>query len=349
MQRTSLRGPTNLLTLQRTYVPLSQRKWQRRSNAGESQALRHSKVKLTWDDDDPERNRVTRRTLSRKEMDELDFKAYIASSGSESEPVVSRTSRLNTGDDQKTGKRDRLRALLLGGNDENLPEGWGGTGKDKAGELEITFVPGLSAVAASSSNAKGEEETTLERYQRKEREKKKAKKAARETARAEGPLGDKKMKGKAEEEDAFFAIGDNDEDMPDVPLKGKKGKKGKGEDKDPIATERGEVATEAELALLLDTPTGVTHFDMGDIIKSERRAERGEKKQKGKKRKQRVVEDSKDIQDDFELDTHDSRFQVLLEDHNFAIDPSNPQYVDRLFSCRGTNRRPSLVSRRQRT
>jgi hypothetical protein len=318
------------------------------------QALRHSKVKLTWDDDDPERNRVTRRTLSRKEIDELDFQAYIASSGSESD--ASHTSQPTIGDDRKQSKRDRLRALLLSGNDENLPEGWGGTGKDKAGELEISFVPGLSAAAASTASAQegkkgtgGEEETTLERYQRKEREKKKAKKAVREAARAEGSLGDKKAKGKTEEEeDAFFAAGDSDDDKPEVPLKGKETKKGKGKDKVPITTERGEVATEAELALLLDTPGGVKHFDMGDIIKTERRAEKGDRKKRGKKRKQSAAQDSKGVEDDFELDTHDPRFKVLLEDHNFAVDPSNPKYVDYLFSCCGANRRLVLVSRRRR-
>ena len=49
-----------------------------------SQALRHSKVKLTWDEDEPERALVTKRVLSRKEIEENDFRAYIASS-SESE------------------------------------------------------------------------------------------------------------------------------------------------------------------------------------------------------------------------------------------------------------------------
>ena len=330
--------------------------WQHRSNTQGRQALRHSKVKLTWDDDDPERNRVTRRTLSRKEIDELDFKAYIASSNSESESDASRTSQPTPGDNQKKGKRDRLRTLLLSGNDENLPEGWGGTGKDKAGDLEITFVPGLSAAAASNPSTKegrkgagGEEETTLERYQRKEREKKKAKKAARETARAEGSLDGKKAEGGAiEEEDAFFAVASNDEDGLGVPLERKKGKKGKGKDKDRITTARGEVATEAELALLLDTPTGVKHFDMSDIIKTERRAEKGDRKKKSKKRGHGAVEDGKGVEDDFELDTQDPRFKVLLEDHNFAIDPSNPQYVGQLFSCCDTNRRPALVSRRRR-
>ena len=331
-------------------------KWKHRSNARGTQALRHSKVKLTWDDGDPERNRVTRRILSRKEVDELDFQAYIASSGSESEFDASLTSQPATGDDRKQSKRDRLRALLLSGNDEKLPEGWGGTGKDKAGELEISFVPGLSAAAASTSSAKegkkgtsGGDETTLERYQRKEREKKRAKKAAREAARAEGPLSDKRATGKArEEEDAFFAVEGSDDDKLDAPLKGKEGKKGKGKDRVSTTTERGEIATEAELALLLDTPAGVKHFDMGDIIKTERRAEKGDRQKKGKKRRQGAVQDGKDVEDDFELDTHDPRLKVLLEDHNFAIDPSNPQYVDCLFSCSSANRRLALVLRRRR-
>ena len=246
----------------------------------------------------------------------------------------------------------------MSGNDKNLPEGWGGTSKDKAGELEISFLPGLSAVAASTFGAKegkkgagGEEETTLERYQRKEREKKRAQKTAREAARAEGSLGDSKAKGKArKEEDAFFAVEDGDDDKLDVTLKEKEGKKGKGKERLPTTTERGEVATEAELALLLDTPTGAKHFDMGHIIKTERRAEKGDRGKKGKKRRQGMIQGGKDVEDDFELDAHDPRFKVLHEDHNFAIDPSNPQYVvGCLFSCCGANRRLVLVSRRRRT
>lgn len=88
---------------------------------------------------------------------------------------------------------------------------------------------------------------------------------------------------------------------------------------------------------------------MGHIIKTERRAEKGDRDKKGKKRRQGVVQGGKDVEDDFELDTHDPRFKVLHEDHNFAIDPSNPQYVvGCLFSCRGANRRLALVSRRRR-
>ena len=52
------------------------------------QALRHSKVKLTWDEDEPERTQVTRRALTRKEIEENDFRAYIASSSDSEEDAA---------------------------------------------------------------------------------------------------------------------------------------------------------------------------------------------------------------------------------------------------------------------
>ena len=71
--------------------------------------------------------------------------------------------------------------LLLGGNDDELPEGWGnafdnkasrgeksksGGGQDSDVDMEVTFMPGLS----QTKNL--EDENTLEKYQRKKKEKK---------------------------------------------------------------------------------------------------------------------------------------------------------------------------------
>ncbi|KAG9011771.1 pre-rRNA-processing protein esf1 [Tulasnella sp. 427] len=44
----------------------------------ETDALRSSKVKLTWDDDDKDRSELTRRPLTAEEIDANDFKAYLA-------------------------------------------------------------------------------------------------------------------------------------------------------------------------------------------------------------------------------------------------------------------------------
>jgi hypothetical protein len=268
-------------------------------------------VKLTWDEDDPERILLTRRTLSRKEIEENDFKAYLASS-SESEPEEDSTLP------SKSKSRDRLRALLLSGEDDALPEGWGKNDADEGGDtdMEITFTPGLSA-----NNGKADdEETTLEKYQRKMKEKKKKRKEDLKAQLPEQEADDKKKKKKGIDDDFFAAEEDGanegtgaiDEEADDPPTKKTK-------------------STAEELALVAasDDPSGeAKHFNMKAVLKAE--------KSKGKKRKGkkgRGGEDEKEVQEDFSIDVSDDRFKALHEDHTFAIDPSNPQYVALLSLC----------------
>ncbi len=54
-------------------------------NEFSTEALRHSKVKLTWDDDDPDRLKVTRRKFTKEDLKNMDFQAYIASDEEDSE------------------------------------------------------------------------------------------------------------------------------------------------------------------------------------------------------------------------------------------------------------------------
>ena len=155
-------------------------------------ALRHSKVTLKWDEDDPERNKITRRALSKKDIEEGNFKALVASSESESEDQPS-----NDRSGKKSAERERLRSLLLGGSGakDRLPEGWGdagfGSGSDGGNDqdMEITFMPGLSEAANKSG-----EETTIEKYKRKQKEKREARKAKAKTN--EGGEKDKNGKNK---------------------------------------------------------------------------------------------------------------------------------------------------------
>ncbi|KAK7694739.1 hypothetical protein QCA50_001927 [Cerrena zonata] len=223
-------------------------------------ALRHSKVKLTWDEDDPERIQITRRTLSRKELEENDFKAYIASS-SDSE------SEAESSNNKKKANRDKLRSLLLSGGDDALPEGWGDKGErdDDGMDMEITFTPGLSGAVESK------DETTLEKYQRKMREKKKKRK--------------EEIKEKEEEEkkpkklnDEFFG-GDSSEEEEEADDESDAGpsskRKGKKQDSKKSTSKRVE-STAEELALLAasDNPAGeVKHFNMK--LSSRQRSSRG--------------------------------------------------------------------------
>ena len=262
-------------------------------------------MKLTWDDDDPERNQITRRALTKKEIEENDFRAYIASSESEDEGDAS----------SKAASRDKLRALLLGGNDDALPEGWGKGDDDGDADMEITFTPGLSETKNK------DDETTLEAYKRKMKEKKKKRKEERAERVAE--------KEDALAGDDFFAAGSGDEDGGEEeeeeeprPSNGK-GKAKKGRKASPEPVER-HVSTAEELALIAASENpdkDPKHFDMKAIIKSEKLKGKKKKGKKGKTAEQAENE----TQDDFEINVKDDRFKALHEDHTFAIDPSNPQ------------------------
>lgn len=173
--------------------------------------------------------------------------------------------------------------------------------------MEITFTPGLT-------DKKGEDETTLEKYQRKLREKRKKRKEE-----ARGSAKDKEIQQKKKQkqplDDFFDADGGSEEDVEETT----KGKKIKAKE----ASESRTPATAEELALLAasDNPHGAKHFDMSAVLKAEKKFGK-----KGKKvRKEKHGLNDQDTQEDFRIDVADDRFKALHENHAFAIDPSNPQ------------------------
>ncbi|KAH9486989.1 Pre-rRNA-processing protein esf1 [Psilocybe cubensis] len=280
-------------------------------------ALRHSKVKLTWDEDDPERTQITRRALTRKEIEESDFRAYIANTSSESEGEDAATAPKKKKKDKKAS-RDKLRALLLGGNDEAMPEGWGDDAKDDV-DMEITFTPGLT------EKKDEENETSLEKYQRKMREKRKKRKEELKEAKPKEKEKEKVL------DDEFFEP-DSDQDKP-AP-KTKKGKTKPAQNEEASSKQE---ATAEELALLVasDNPNAEPkHFNLKSVIKSEKQ----KKRRKGRKGK---LEDDAEAQEDFTVDVKDERFKALFEDHKFAIDPSNPHF-------KKTKAMSALLDERQR-
>lgn len=302
-------------------------------------ALQHSKVKLTWDMDDHARKEAQAKAFrgGKKEIDENDLKAYLGSDSSEDEDedveVVDGTTADGSSSkiSKKEAERQRVRALLGLDNESALKP----KPKGPVGDMEITFTSGLAGEPTRDSvfeNEPEREETTKEKYIRKERERRKRRKERiKALKRGEAVPTTDKDKDKKEEgkdggekedlgfDDPFF---NEPTEKVSASAKRKEEKRKKREQKE--AEEAAAAAQKAELELLMvdDQHTGIKHFDMNEIEKAEKKA-RKKKKGKGKE-----GQDEKAPGDDFEIDVNDPRFASLYENHEFAIDPTNPRFKD---------------------
>ncbi|KAF9284722.1 pre-rRNA-processing protein esf1 [Mortierella alpina] len=302
-----------------------------------TQVFQHSNVKLTWDEDDADRIKVTRQKFSKQDLEDMDFKAYLASSDeddSEDEDDIEATKR-------------KYRALLAGGNKDS-DDSDAESDDDKNQEMEITFAPGLSEAAAEMLEAKKQreqpvkEETSIEAYKRKEKERKLRRKELR-AAKIKGSDSE----ADSEEEQGGEALFSDDEDdrlmndayfaeefaggdmMPSSKGKngaeGKKKNKAKKDAKKRTKEERLEDnRKKAELELLMeDNRESNQHFNMKEIQKAEKKNKRKKNKNKGL---QNDKDKGEDLQDDFKIDVKDPRFSALHESHHFALDPTNPNF-----------------------
>ena len=300
-----------------------------------TEALTHSKVRLTWDDDDMQRKEVQKRAFSRAEMDENDLQAFIGSESSGNESVSSRKSAV---EDRKLKKKEAGRAKMraaLGFPDEPTKSSSAKRdGKEEVvGDMQITFTSGLGGGGKDEKgvfeNEPQDEESTRDRYIRKERDRKQKRKEKMKASHAG-------TKDQAVAEDASGRAEDDGEDQgfddpffndPSATAEAeKKARKADKERKVAARAEKDEEAASrrAELELLTaeDQADNVRHFDMREIEKAEKDARRKIKKGNKKKRKGDQMEEA----DQFKLETEDPRFKALFESHEYAIDPTNPRF-----------------------
>jgi len=298
-------------------------------------ALSHSKVKLTWDADDTTRKEVQKRAFSRKEIDENELQAYIGSdsSSSEDEAEVAKVTkaanlRAALGLDAAT-KSFQSKSKSSSKRDRDM--------KKPEGEMQVTFTSGLS----TSGGAKGSvflnepEENTLEKYERKQKERK-AKRLARAKALKEGRDPDAVEPATAAQKQATAAGADADDPWNDPfftsdtetaknqniqDRRQQRAAKREAREK----AEKESAVERANLELLMADDGGgtkVQHFDMNDIMKAEKASKNGKNKKKGKK----GGAGEAGVVDTFEMNTQDPRFASLFESHEFAIDPTNPRF-----------------------
>ena len=331
-----------------------------RPNEFVTDALQHSKVRLTWDADDGSRKEAQKRAFagSRADIDENDLKAYLGSdsSGDEERPepvVVDGTVETQTGisenckeggepitkSSKKEAERQRMRALLgLQGEPVKAEKS-----KEPApvGDMQITFSSGLLSGPSKTSAFENEPdrgETTVEKYFRKEKVRKvRRKEKMKATRDGEELIEDPEHRevnsmerNSAEDKDLgfsdpFFSASTNGAAGTAVQRKGGKRLRRKQRE----ANEAVLAAKRAELELLMvDDDTGskeMQHFDINEIAKAEKALSRKKKSKKKLTEREREALAAKE-RDNFKMNVEDERFKDVFESADFAIDPSHPKY-----------------------
>lgn len=337
-----------------------------RPNEFVTDALQHSKVKLTWDADDKARKEVQRRAFSgsRADIDENDLKAYLGTDSSEDdapEPIIIDSTLENkavpgsnaapTSAEPKLSKkkseRQKMRSLL-GLGAELISDSKSKVSGAPVGDMVITFSSGLSSNPKQGSVFENEpeiEETTAEKYVRKEKERKarrkeKMKAARNGTATSTADDAPKDMENPAEDElkdlgfdDPFFTAPEDDRAAATALRKEQKRQKRA----ERAAADAAASAQRAELELLMmdddvtnqDGDAGsrskVSHFDINEIAKAEKALK---KKRRGKlSAREKAALEAKE-KDDFEMDVSDPRFGAVFDQPEFAVDPSNPRFKE---------------------
>ena len=333
-----------------------------RPNEFVTDALQHSKVRLTWDADDGTRKEAQKRafTGSRADIDENDLKAYLGSDSSEDEApeplVVDATSATAVnGDDmgsnipkrptlsKKDAERQKMRALL-GLQSEPVPSKKSKAEKDApVGDMQVTFSSGLSSEPNKGSvfeNEPERDETTVEKYVRKEKERKaRRKEKSKHKSGAEDAAAEQVEETRASDDppdagnsvvqdlgfsDPFFTAPSNDKGTTTAQRKAEKRLKSGHRAADDAAS----AAERAELELLMiDDKTSapdIRHFDIDELAKAERasRKQRSKKRLSGREKEALAAKE----RDAFEMDVGDARFGDVFRRSEFAIDPSHPKF-----------------------
>ncbi|NXI25214.1 ESF1 protein, partial [Sterrhoptilus dennistouni] len=277
-----------------------------------SAAMGTSKVDITWDETDHERVTSLSRTFNKEELLDMDFQAYLASSSEEEEEQQQDGDEANEMEDDKPRKSQKddeeqiakYRELLQSIQEKEKKQ------EEKDIGMEIKWVPGLKESAEEMVKNRLEGKDNLTPWQ-KYLEKKKEKRLLK-----------KKRKAAAEREES------EDELPPDVDLNDpyfaeefeKTGLKKKPESVESASEDEDEVEKQkAEMALLMmdDEDDTRKHFNYKKIV---------EQQNLSKKKKKLLMKKKELLEDDFQVNVADTRFQAMFTSPLFNLDPSDPNF-----------------------
>ncbi|XP_023587197.1 ESF1 homolog isoform X1 [Trichechus manatus latirostris] len=284
-----------------------------------SAAMGTSTVEITWDETDHERITTLNRKFKKEELLDMDFQAYLASSSEDEEKIeeeLQGDDGINAEEDGKTKKSQKddeeqiakYRQLLQVIQEKEKK------GKENDMEMEIKWVPGLkeSAEEMVKNRLEGKDKLTpweqfLEKKKEKKRLKKKQKALAKETSEDELPSD-------VDLNDPYFA-----EEVKKMGVKKKSLKYAKDVTSPEEETEI--ESQKAEMALLMmdeeEEEGSKKHFNYDKIV---------EHQNLSKKKKKQLIKKKELLEDDFEVNVKDVRFQAMYTSHLFNLDPSDPNF-----------------------
>ncbi|XP_065595611.1 ESF1 homolog [Cyrtonyx montezumae] len=277
-----------------------------------SAAMGTSKVDITWDETDHERVTSLSRTFNKEELLDMDFQAYLASSSEEEEEQQQGEDVAHEVEDDKPRKSQKddeeqiakYRELLQSIQEKEKKQ------EERDIEMEIKWVPGLKETAEEmvKNRLEGKDNLTpWQKYLEKKKEKRNLKKKRK--AAAEREMSEDEIPSDVDLNDPYFA-----EEL------GKTGLKKKAELVESNTEDEDEVEKQkAEMALLMmdDEDDGRKHFNYKQIV---------EQQNLSKKKKKLLMKKKELLEDDFQVNVADTRFQAMFTSPLFNVDPSDPNF-----------------------
>jgi len=276
-------------------------------------ALQQSTVRLTWDESDHKRMESTMKQFTKEDLENMDFKDYIASSS----------------EDELDDKKPRLTSKIVASDDEDASE--------NEDEEEIRIRKYRLLIQEIEAKEKNEEEDG----ENMEVEWHDVKTTKDEKSDNDGSgdnhdgddsdVGnddlisgdddsndDEKNEDSGGFDDPFFKDTNSTKKSTEKKEKKIRKKKKKNLQKEEVLDEEGQKKKNELELLLLDEAEDKKHFNLKDIMEQEKI-----KKSKKKRRKNKGTEVEEDT---FKMDVDDNRFNALYTSHLYAIDPSEPHF-----------------------
>uniref|UniRef100_A0A672UVH6 ESF1 nucleolar pre-rRNA processing protein homolog n=1 Tax=Strigops habroptila TaxID=2489341 RepID=A0A672UVH6_STRHB len=277
-----------------------------------SAAMGTSKVDITWDETDHERVTSLSRTFNKEELLDMDFQAYLASSSEEEEEeqqdgdvaheMVDDKPRKSQKDDEE--QIAKYRQLLQSIQEKEKKQ------EEKDIGMEVKWIPGLkeSAEEMVKNRLEGKDNLTpWEKFLEKKKEKRILKKKRKATAEKEE--SEDELPSDVDLNDPYFA-----EELEKTGLKKKpESVESTSEDEDEVEKQKAEMA----LLMMDDEDDARKHFNYKKIV---------EQQNLSKKKKKLLMKKKELVEDDFQVDVADTRFQAMFTSPLFNLDPSDPNF-----------------------